>query len=347
MRGRSLIVTVFALWMAATAAAWADPADDFIRAEMKRQNIPGLAVAVVRDGTVIKAAGYGVANLKTKEPVTPDTMFKIASVSKQFVAAGIMVLAQDGRLSVEDPVSKHIPGVPAAWNGIRIRHLLSHTAGLVREPPAFDPFKTTSDAELIASAYAIPLRFTPGEKWEYANLGYNILVEIITRASGRPWPDFIAERVFKPGGLTATRTTTTAPLPNKAMGHTDNDNPREVADWPAVRAGGAFFSTVLDLARWDAVLSTDSVLKEPTRTAMWTPVTFNNGSAGLYGFGWHTNRPGNRRQVWHSGGLPGFSAQFHRYLDDRISVIVLMNSDDVDDETILAGVANLYLPDRK
>jgi CubicO group peptidase (beta-lactamase class C family) len=344
--GKILKLHLVALLLAAASAAYADPADDFIRAEMKRQNIPGLAVAVVQDGKVIKAAGYGVANLKTREPVTPDTLFKIASVSKQFVAAGIMVLAQDGRLTVDDPVGKHIAGVPAAWSGITIRHLLSHTAGLVREPPAFDPFKTPPDAELIASAYATPLRFTPGEKWEYSNLGYNILVEILNRASGRPWSEFIAERVFKPAGLTVTRTTTTAALPNKATGYTDNDKLLEAADWTAVRAGGAFFSSVLDLARWDAVLYTDSVLKESTRTQMWTPVRFNNGSGGLYGFGWHTHRPGSRSQVWHSGGLPGFTAQFHRYLDDRISVIVLMNSDDVDDETILAGVANLYLPDR-
>jgi CubicO group peptidase (beta-lactamase class C family) len=332
--------------MAAASAAYADPADDFIRAEMKRQNIPGLAVAVVQDGRVIKAAGYGVASLKTREPVTPETVFKIASVSKQFVAAGVMVLAQDGRLAVDDPVSKHIPGVPAAWNGITIRHLLSHTAGLVREPPAFDPFKTTSDAELIASAYATPLRSTVGEKWEYSNLGYNILVEIIARASGRPWSEFIAERVFTPAGLTATRTTTTQPLPKKAMGYSDNAKLLEAADWLAVRAGGAFMSTVLDLAKWDAVLYGDSVLTEATRTQMWSPVALNDGTTATYGFGWFINQPKNRRQVWHSGGLPGFAAQFHRYLDDRISVIVLMNSDDVDDETLLAGVANLYLPDR-
>jgi D-alanyl-D-alanine carboxypeptidase len=341
------LLTLFIVLVAAVSAAHADPVDDFIRAEMKSQNIPGLAVAVVQDGKVIKVAGYGVANLKTKEPVTPDTLFKIASVSKQFVAAGIMLLAQDGRLTVDDPVGKHIQGIPAAWNGITIRHLLSHTAGLVREPPAFDPFKMTSEAELIASAYATPLRFTPGEKWEYSNLGYNILVEIIARTSGRPWSEFIAERVFKPAGLAVTRTTTTATLPNKATGYSDNDKLIESPDWPAVRPGGAFLSSVLDLARWDAVLYTDRVLNEATRTQMWTPVKMNDGSAGLYGFGWHLHRPGSRRQVWHSGGLPGFVAQFHRYLDDRVSVIVLMNSDDVDDETILVGVANLYLPDRK
>ena len=111
--------------------------------------------------------------------------------------------------------------------------------------------------------------------------------------------------------------------------------------------GNAFLSTVLDLAKWDAALYTDTVLKETTRTQMWAPVRLNDGTSAVYGFGWHISRPGNRRQVWHSGGLPGFAAQFHRYLDDRVSVIMLLNSDDADDETILTGVAELYLPDRK
>ena len=348
MRRRSLMLQVVVLLMAAVAAAYADPADDFIRAEMKSQNIPGLSIAVVRDGQVIKAAGYGVSNLKTKAPVTPETVFKIASVSKQFVATGIMLLAQDGKLAVGDPVSKYIQGVPPSWNPITIRQLMSHTGGLVREPPGFDPLKTTSEAELIKTAYATPLRSTPGTKWEYSNLGYNILVEIITRVSGRPWSEFIAERVFRPVGMTATRTTTTDPVPNKATGYRDNEKLLEAPDWVAVRPGGAFFSTVLDLARWDAALYGNSILTEATRTQMWTPVALNDGSKAAYGFGWHVvDRPGSRRQVWHSGGLPGFAAQYHRYYDDRLSVIILMNSDDVDDESILSGVAELYLPDRK
>src|SRR5688572_31690200 len=142
MRRTLLMFRIVVLWMAAAAAAHADPADDFIRAEMKRQNIPGLSVAIVKDGQVIKAAGYGVADLKTKAAATPETVYKIASVSKQFVATGVMLLAQEGKLAVGDPVSKYIPDVPPAWNPITIGQLLSHTGGLVREPPAFDPLKT-------------------------------------------------------------------------------------------------------------------------------------------------------------------------------------------------------------
>ncbi len=131
---RLLILQVAFLWLAAVAAAHADPADDFIRAEMKRQNIPGLSLAVVRDGKVIKAAGYGVANLKTKVPATPETVYKIASVSKQFVATGIMLLVQDGKLAVDDPVSRYIQGIPAAWSPITIRHLCRTPPGSCVNP---------------------------------------------------------------------------------------------------------------------------------------------------------------------------------------------------------------------
>jgi CubicO group peptidase (beta-lactamase class C family) len=347
MRTSRRISCLPALLVAAVAVVSADATDDFVRAEMKRQNIPGLSLAAVKDGVVLKAAGYGVANLRTKSPATPETVYKIASVSKQFIATGIMLLVQEGRVSVDDSVRKLIPGAPAAWNRITIRHLLTHTAGLVREPPAFSPFKADTDAALIESAYETPLRFTPGDKWEYSNLGYVILAEVISRVSGKPWSDFISERVFQPAGMAATRTTTPEPIVDRAAGYSDNDKLIDAPDWPAVRAGGAFLSTVLDLARWDAVLRTNSILTEASRAQMWTPARLNGGTPSLYGFGWHVNRPGARRQVWHSGGLPGFKAQYRRYLDDGVTVVILMNLDDADDERIAAGVAERYLSDRR
>jgi D-alanyl-D-alanine carboxypeptidase len=326
------------------AAAGADPTDDFIKREMQKQRIPGLALAVVKNGVVVKAAGYGVADRKTAVPVTPETVFKIASVSKQFMAAGIMVLVQDGRLSLADTIERHIPDAPAAWRSITVRQLLSHTGGLGREGPGWTP-SSTSDVDVIRSAYAVPLRSTPGTKWEYSNLGYTVLAEIIARVSGRPWPEFMTERVFRPAGMLSTRTTTTTEaVPNRAAGYSDNDRLIDAEDWPAVRPGGGFLSTVVDLARWDAVLYGDSILTEASRRAMWTTTPLANGTPALYGLGWFVNRPGARRQVWHSGGLPGFKAQFHRYLDVGVTVITLINLDDADDDSIASGVAELYLP---
>ena len=340
--GRRQFVLLVVLAVCVARPAHADPTDDFIRAEMKRQNIPGLALAVVKDGVVVKAAGYGVADRKTRAPVTPDTLFKIASVSKQFMATGVMLLVQDGRVSLTDTVDRFIPDVPAPWRAITIRHLLSHTGGLGREGPAWNP-ASVSDLDVIRSAYGVPLRSTPGTKWEYSNLGYTVLAEIMARVSERPWREFIAERVFRPAGLQATRTTTVAPLPIRATGYSDNERLVEAPDWPAVRPGGGFMSTVLDLAKWDAMLYGDVILAARSRREMWTATPLANGTLAPYGLGWFVSRPHARRQVWHNGGLPGFAAQMHRYYDDRVTVILLMNLDDVDDDSIASGVAERYL----
>ena len=169
-RRRILCFFLVLLLLIAPVLARADKTDDFVTAELKRQNIPGLSLAIVKDGKIIKAAGYGVANIKFNTVATPETVYKIASVSKQFIATGIMLLVQEARLGLDDRVSKYLEGTPATWNGITIRHLLTHTSGIVREAPGFDPYKTISDAELIKTAYGLPLRFGPGEKWEYGNV---------------------------------------------------------------------------------------------------------------------------------------------------------------------------------
>ena len=345
MTARRVFVPALLLLTAATLAAQADKVDEFIAAEMKRQNVPGLSLAVIKDGKIVKAQGYGLADIKGKVPATPQTIYRIASVSKQFIASGIMLLAQDGKLAIDDPASRHLEGTPAAWKAITIRHLLTHTSGLIREAPGFDPLKVQPDADVIKTAYATPLRFAPGEKWEYSNTGYFVLAEIIRIVSGRPWPDFLNERVFAPSGMTATYPTNTSTrVANRAVGYSDNDRLRVAADWPVLRPSGAFLSTVLDLAKWDAVLNTDKILTESSRRQMWTPVTLSGGSTAPYGFGWQLSSFKGRRRIHHSGGMPGTRTEFARFPDDRLTIIVLMNLDDADVDSVVTGIAALYLP---
>ena len=333
------------LFLLAPVAARQDKTDEFINAQLRGQNIPGLTLAIVKDGKVIKATGYGYQDLERRIPMTPETILKIASVSKQFIATGIMLLVQDGKLSVGDPVGKHITDAPAAWQGITIRHLLTHTAGLVREAPGVDISQFRPDIDVIRRAYDAPLHFVPGEKYQYSNVGYFILGEIIRRISGRPWADYIDEKVFRPSGMTSTfPTNTTARIANRAVGYVDNDNPRRAPQWTALRPSGAFLSTVLDMAKWDAMLYTDTILTEATRREMWTPVRLNNGTTSWYGYGWQLTTNRGRTQVYHGGGGPGARASFTRFLEDRLSIIVLINIDDVDIETIVHGLAALYLP---
>jgi D-alanyl-D-alanine carboxypeptidase len=326
------------------AAAPIDRTDEYVRAEMQRQKIPGLSLLVMKDGQIVKIAGYGVADRKSGAVASPDTVYKIGSISKQFVATGIMLLVQERKLRIDDPISKYLDAAPPSWSGITIRHLLTHTSGIQREAPAFDPWKVQSDGDVVRSAYPLPLRFPTGSKWEYCNTGYFALAEIISRVSGTPWVDYLRLKVFAPAGMGSTwPTNTTQTLANRAIGYTDDDDPREAPDWPALRPSGAFLSTVRDLAKWEARLFTDTPLPEATRRDMWTPVTLTDGTTHPYGFGWGLERLNGRRQIRHGGSLPGFISEYARFPDDRLSVIVLMNTDDADVRALARGVAALYL----
>jgi CubicO group peptidase (beta-lactamase class C family) len=334
------------LLLTATVAARADKVDDYVKAEMQKQRVPGLSLAVIKDGKIIKAEGYGLANVEHNVPAKPETVYKIGSVSKQLIAAGIMLLIQDGKVSLDDKISKFLEGTPDTWKEITVRHLLTHTSGIIREAPGFDPFKIQNDADVIKTAYPLPLRFAPGEKYEYCNVGYFALVEIISRVSGKSWEAFLNERVFAPLGMTATRTTTTKEIvPGRATGYEWNkDKLQNATEFLALRPSGAFLSTVLDLAKWDVALYSDQLFKTTTREQMWTPVKLNSGASHPYGFGWELGTVGGHRRVHHGGSLPGFRATLARYVDDKLTVIVLTNGDNANPGGIALGVADLYIP---
>ncbi len=304
-----------------------------------------MALAVVRAGKVIKAEGYGVADLEHGIPVTPQTVFKIGSVSKQFLAAGIMLLAQDGRVAVDDPVAKHYAGTPDSWLGITLRHFLTHTSGVMREGPAFDPLKVQPDSVVIRSTFAQPLEFPTGVRYQYCNVCYFTLADIIARVSGKPWDVFLTERVFRPLGMTATRTTTTTELvPRRARGYAWRDSGYvNAVEYLALRPSGAFLSTVLDLAKWDAALYEDRMLSKASREAMWAPVRLVGGGSSSYGFGWNLDSLDGHWRVHHGGTLPGFRAVITRFPNDSLTVIVLTNADGAPADVIARDVARIYL----
>lgn len=352
---RQLIFTLTffpVLLLTAAAQSVADKTDEFVHAEMKRQRIPGVSVAIVRDGKIIKAKGYGLANVELNTAVTPDSVFQIGSVSKQFIATGIVLLAQDGKLNLEDKINQHLEAGPDLWKDITIKHLLTHTSGLAREAPGFNFLRAQSDADVIKSAYATPLQFAPGEKWEYCNLGYFILADIIRVVSGKPWPEFMDERVFKPAGMNATRATTmTEIVPNRAHSYAWRQDKLQNADvLLSVRPSGAFLSTVLDLAKWDAVLYSDAILKAPWREWMWKPAAVTTRKVDAtnfyqYGFGWQVGQIKGHREVTHGGSLTGFRSVMTRFIDDKLTIIVLTNVENADPVVIARGIAGINLPD--
>jgi CubicO group peptidase (beta-lactamase class C family) len=334
----------------ATAVVCGDSLDDFYLRVIKERNVPSMALAVVKDGTVVKVAAYGTADLERGIPARPETVYKIGSVSKQFIAAGVMLLVQGGRLSLDDTIVRYIPAAPAAWRSITLRHLLTHTSGLVREAPGFDPNARQPDLDLIGSAFAMPLQWTPGNKYDYSNLGYYVLAETIRVVSSQPWDRFLEEQIFAPLGMSATRTTSADRTRVPGYLWTEGRHTR-ADDWVALRPSGAFVSTVLDMAKWEAALQGDRILTPASKALMWTPVKLTDGGSFPYGFGWELDDfpPGGYttgvRMVRHEGTIPGFRGVIAHFPDHHLGVIALTNLDRAQVDALVAAAALQFVPE--
>ena len=339
--------TLFLLlsWTVAANAQVTDPVDSLITAEMISARIPGAALAVIKDGKVVKKEGYGLANVETQTSVSPVSVFKIASISKPMIAMGVMMLAEEGKLKLDDPVSRYLPATPESWKAITIRHFLSHTSGVVRESPGFDGYLIQPDTNVIKAAYGEPLRFTPGEKYEYCNVGYYSLAEIIRVVSGKPWHEFLGERIFRPLNMTDTRTTSfTEIVPNRVNAYTlENGKPENAVPFFTLRPSGAFLSSLRDLILWNEALTQRRLLKPESYNAIWTPFKLNNGTDSEYGLGWSIDRKNNRSRVRHGGSLNGFKSEFVYYRGAELTVILLTNLDEAVPARIAEKVAELYL----
>jgi CubicO group peptidase (beta-lactamase class C family) len=333
------------MWFAfiGTAPAAGDRVGAIVSEQMSKQHIPGLALAVIQDGKILRFSGYGVSNLERGTPVTAKTVFAIASVSKQFLAAGTMVLVQEGKLSLDDSVAPYLTDAPPNWRPITIRELLTHTSGLPGNVPDENPFETRPLLDSIRSAYGAPLSFQPGERWQYSNLGYYVLAEILSRTSGDPWPEFMRRWLFQPLGMSATQTTSTAD-PHRATGYEwDGQRFQRTREW-GLRPSGAYQTDVEDLAKWDAALEREVPLSSASKAVMWTPSPKPTGERFGYGFGWQVDTRAGRRVIYHGGGRSGFKAYFARFPDNHLTFVILTNAGQCDPEPILWQVAAVWLP---
>ncbi|MVM35368.1 serine hydrolase [Spirosoma sp. HMF4905] len=332
-------------WAQSVNQVSADSVDAIVKTHMASKHIQGVSIAVVRQGNVTLAKGYGLANVELNVPATPQSVYAIASVSKQFLATGILILAQEGKLTLDDDIHKYYPQAPQIWQGITLRHLLSHTSGIVREAPAFDPAKIQPDSVVVQSAFPLPLQFPIGTKWQYCNVGYFALADIIRKVSGQPWEIFLKQRVFTPVGMAATRTTTLSEIvPNRVDGYEwDKDHLQRALAYRALRPSGAFLSTVLDLAKWDAALYTTKFLTEASQKQMLTPFVLKDGTPYPYGLGWRIDSFLGTQWIHHGGSLPGFRTEYARFPQAGLSVIVLTNGEEANPESIAKEIAALYL----
>ena len=328
----------------------ADVVDDYIQAEMAAGNILGLALLVMRDGRVVKEQGYGEANLELRVPVTPDTIFQSGSIGKQFTAAGILLLAEDGELDLDDPLSKHFPGAPSDWRRITIRQLLAHTSGIKDYSDEFDYRRDYTDEETLAVLQALPLDFEPGTRWSYSNSGYVILGLLTGRLAGQHWSEFQAERLFRPLEMTTTRVISERDLiANRAAGYElDEHGIRVNQAWVAPgfnrMADGALYFTVRDLAAWERALEARAFMQPAGFEAWWTPATLADGTRYPYGFGWFLSEQRGQPVIEHGGSWQGFRAAIARYPRQRLAVVALANISVAQPEAIAHAIAGLVDP---
>lgn len=297
---------------------------------------PGAAVIVVKDGRTLFRKAYGMADLELGVPLQPDMVFRLGSITKQFTAAAILMLAEEGKLSLQDPIEKHLAGYPTQGHVITIEHLLTHTSGIqsYTDMPGWMTSRIQSPmtvTELVDGFKKEPMQFAPGERWAYNNSGYILLGAIVEKVSGKTYEAFVKERIFQPLGMTSSYYDRTEPIiPRRTPGYTrEGDQPRNARYLSMTQpyAAGSLASTVDDLARWDGSLYTDKLLKEASLERAWTPYMLKGGKATGYGYGWGVSRLRGRRVIDHGGGIFGFSTFALRLPEERLYVAVLCNSD--------------------
>ncbi|HKR58570.1 MAG TPA: serine hydrolase domain-containing protein [Pyrinomonadaceae bacterium] len=324
--------------------------DAFIKGEMQRQQIPGMAVAVVRNGKIALLRTYGFSNLEHRIPVKPETIFQSGSIGKQFTATAVMILAAEGKLSLEDKLSKFFPDAPESWSRITVRQLLTHSAGMADYPTDFDLRRDHTEAELLTMLKATPLAYPPGTSWDYSNLGYVTLGILIHQVSGKSHSDFVAERIFKPLGMETARLISEADIvPNRAAGYRLVDGKLQNQEWVSpstnTTADGCYYFSILDLAKWDAGLYANTPLAQARLAEMWTPVKLSGGRTKAYGFGWNTDFIHGRRILFHGGAWQGFKSFIVRFPDEKTTFILMANSWEARDFRLARGLVAAQFPE--
>lgn len=338
---------------ALSSPAAADPIDDYLTQQMERNRIPGLSVAVVRNGKVKKLKAYGMANLEWNARATNDTAYPLASATKPLTGTALLLLIQEGRISLDDSVRKHLPGVPESWSGITIRHLATHSAGI---PDDLGPTPVRTAEEGVRAAYALPLEYAPGTRSSYGSSGYIVLQHILEKVTGKPLPELLRERLFQPLGMKNTRfsnETDRGParvadiVPNRASVYNWEGGEQRVFSFlfaPHSYSAGGLYSSAADLARWITALDGGNLLTAQSLERMWTPPIFGEGSGaapGSFAIGWTVQQYRGRRTVGHSGG-PALS-DILRFPEEKLTIIVLANQQMMY-PYLAQGVADLLIP---
>lgn len=310
-------------------------ADSIAHDHLARDRTPGVSIAVARDGEIVFQEGYGMADVELGVAARPETVYRIGSVTKQFTAAGIMQLVEEGSVSLDDPITDYLADFPTQGHSVTVRHLLNHTSGIKSYTgmgPAFwsQARLDLSDAELVELFAAEPFDFEPGEEYLYNNSAYFLLGMILEEITGTPYRAWVEGTVFQPLGMESSRYCDESRiLPYRAEGYEYDDGELMNDEFLSMNlpgAAGALCSTVQDLVIWTEALFDGEVVSPESLDLMTTPTRLNNGEPRGYGFGLGLARLEGHRKVAHSGGINGFSSYLAHYPDDGITVAVLTNS---------------------
>jgi len=306
--------------------------DEYMNAAVRAEGFSG-SILVARDGSHIISKGYGLANIELNVPNTPQTIFRLASLTKQFTALAIMMLQERGKLKTGDSVCKYLDACPAAWQPVTIRHLLTHTSGIPNYT-SFPDFAQTSmlpatHESFIGRVKDKPLDFAPGEKFNYNNTGYYLLGVVVERAAGKSYEDFLQENIFTPLGMKNTGFDSPARIiKNRAAGYEgqgERIHNASYIDMSNGYASGAIVSTTEDLLLWDKALYTEKLLSRKSFEEMFTPFKDLSPTKN-YAYAWWLEKQSDRQAISHSGHINGFSTYLMRYPAERVTVIVLSNN---------------------
>lgn len=299
-----------------------------------RQTIPGLSIVVTRGGEVIHSKGYGTADRESGTPATPETVYQIGSISKQFTAAGILRLIERGALSLDDRVIDRLPELPGTWSEVRLRHLLHQTSGVPEFLFLPEFGEQSSDVERPASELREliarqPLQFAPGERWSYSNSNYTLLAAVIERVSGMPYERFLERELFQPLGLTSFHHCSPRPsAPHQARGYGLRNGsvlaaPAENMNW--ARGDGGLCANAEDLARWGRALATGRVVSPRSFQSMTTPAPLHDGRVPAYGFGLSLIGLDSCPKIAHHGAMSGYTGMLSFYPEEDLVIAVLVN----------------------
>ena len=352
-----LLTVILSTLISASGQKTESQVDNYVKTEMARSHIPGAAVAILRNGRVESMKGYGFADVEHRLAVTPDTMFQIASTTKPFTSMSVMMLVEEGKISLDEKAMKYLPWLPEVYGEVTVRQLLTQTSGINRDVRTanVDNFTIAEFKQRFATA---PMSFKPGERWEYSNNGYILLGLIVEAVSGKPFGQFLAQRITKPLGM--KRTTYNEPRKetekNRAVGYDWlEDSYRPAPYFSGGYTGGGIVSTVSDMAKWERTLYQRKLLKPSSFEQIWTDVKLANGQPASfefrgaqsgYGFGWFLTSHKGHKLFTHGGTVSGFSGVIHRFVNDKVTIIVLTNSKSGPDrigysEVLANGIADL------